>query len=357
MKIALVTDAWQPHVNGVVTTLLDLVKALGDQGHEVDVVHPGRFNAPPGPWQLGMDFAWWPRRKMADLLRRSRPDAIHLATEGPLGWAARRYCLDKQLPFTSAFHAKLPEMLKANAGLPLALGYAWLRWFHRPSAGLMVPTHSVMHMLEGKGFRRVRAWTHGVDTRLFGYEPEPVPSPLLGNLPRPVALYAGRVAAEKSLEDFLRMDLPGSKVVCGTGPLEAALRERYPEVHWMGALKRTELAGVYACADVFVFPSRTETFGHALLEAMACGTPVACYPVDGPIEILGRTGAGAGQGGAMAHDLQDAVLRALTLPRHAARLRALQFGWAQSAQQFTGHLAKINEQESAANQTLERKFV
>ncbi len=347
MKIALVTDAWLPHVNGVVTTLVDLVKELGSQGHEVDVIHPGRFHAQPGPWQMGMDLARWPYRKMAELLRAGRPQAIHLATEGPLGWAARRYCLSHKLPFTTAFHAKLPEMLQANVRLPLSIGYAWLRWFHRPSSGLMVPTHSVMHMLEARGFRRVRAWTHGVDTRLFGYEPQPVPSPLLGSLPRPVALYAGRIATEKSLEDFLAMDLPGSKVVCGTGPLEAALRDRYPEVHWMGALQRTELAGVYASADVFVFPSRTETFGHALLESMACGTPVACYPVDGPTEILGK-----GLGGAMANNLHDAVLRALTLPRHAARLRALQFGWGQSVQQFVSHLVNIEERTNVGKKAL-----
>ncbi len=336
MKIALVTDAWQPHTNGVVNTLVDLVKELTNQGHEVDVIHPGRFNALPGQWMMGMDWVKWPYRRMAELLDHCHPQAIHLATEGPLGWAARRYCVGRNLPFTSAFHAKLPDMLKASLGVPRSICYAWLRWFHRPSAGLMVPSQSVMNLLEGKGFRRVRAWTHGVDTRLFGYEPQPVPSRLLGNLPRPVALYAGRISAEKGLDDFLAMDLPGTKVVCGTGPLEATLRDRYPFVHWMGALQRTELANMYACADVFVFPSRADTFGHALLESLACGTPVACYPVDGPIEILGK-----GQGGAMANDLYDAVLRALTLPRHAARLRALQFGWAQSVQQFVSHLVKI----------------
>lgn len=339
MKIALVTDAWQPHVNSVVATLGDLVRELGKQGHEVDVIHPGRFHARPGPWQMGIDLARWPFRTMARLLAQCNPDAIHLATEGPLGWAARRYCLGTGLRFTTAFHAKLPEMLQARTGLPLALGYAWLRWFHRPSAGLMVPTRSVMHMLEERGFRRTRIWTHGVDTRLFGYEPEPVPSPLLGHLPRPVTLYAGRIAPEKNLEAFLDMDLPGSKVVCGSGPLASALAGRYPEVHWLGNLQRAELAGVYACADVLVFPSRTETFGHALLEAMACGTPVACYPVDGPSEILGQ-----GRGGAMAHNLRDAVLRALTLPRYQSRLRALDYSWAHSARLFVSHLVSIREQ-------------
>jgi len=336
MKIALVTDAWLPHVNGVVTTLTDLVRELVTQGHEVDVIHPGRFHARPGPWRMGLDLARKPYRKMVELLDRARPEAIHLATEGPLGWAARRYCLRRQLPFTTAFHAKLPEMMKAAVRLPLSLGYAWLRWFHRPSAGLLVPSHGTMHMLEARGFRRTRPWTHGVDIRLFGYEPQPVPSRLLGTLPRPVTLYAGRLAAEKNLDDFLAMDLPGSKVVCGSGPMEAVLRDRYPEVHWLGVLTRSDLASVYASADVFVFPSRAETSGHALLESMACGTPVACYPVDGPTEILGK-----GLGGAMASDLRDAVLRALTIPRYQARLRALDFGWAQSARQFVSHLVLI----------------
>jgi glycosyltransferase involved in cell wall biosynthesis len=352
MKIALVTDAWLPHVNGVVTTLVDLVRELGQQGHEVDVIHPGRFNARPGPWQMGVDLASWPYRTMVELLDRCRPHAIHLATEGPLGWAARRYCLRRRLPFTTAFHAKLPEMLQASLRLPLSVGYAWLRWFHGPSAGLMVPTQSVMHMLEARGFRRTRAWTHGVDTRLFGYEPQPVVSRLLGVLPRPITLYAGRLSAEKNLQDFLDMDLPGSKVVCGTGPMEATLRGRYPEVHWMGTLPRHELAEMYASADVFVFPSRAETFGHALLESMACGTPVACYPVDGPSEILGK-----GQGGAMANDLHEAVLRALTLPRHGARLRALDFGWAQSARQFAGHLVPIQKQTTDVIKAIEPDFI
>ncbi len=338
MKIALVTDAWHPHTHSVVTTLADLVAELQLQGHEVDVIHPGRFASRPAPWQMGLDIARWPYRRMVELLQAARPHAIHLATEGPLGWAARRHCLKKGLPFTTSFHARWPDMLKASLGVPLGLAYAWLRWFHHPSAGLLVPSLSVMHLLESRGFRRTRLWSHGVDTRLFGYEPRPVRSPLLGNLPRPVALWAGRIAPEKNLEDFLELELPGSKVVCGTGPSEAELKGRYPEVHWLGALERAELARVYASADVLVSPGKTETFGHVLLEAMACGTPVAAYPLPGTSAIVGQS-----QAGALAHDLLDAVRKALTLPRYAARLRALDFGWAPSARQFVGHLVPLSE--------------
>jgi len=348
MKIALVTDAWAPQVNGVVSTLQALVRALSGQGHEVDVVHPGRFQAQVSvPGFPGLGMAFWPHRELAGLLGSLCPDAIHLATEGPLGWAARRYCLKRSLPFTTAFHTKFPDILHLRHRLPRRLGYAVMRWFHAPSAGVLVASQSVRHMLEAKGFRRVRAWTPGVDTRLFGFEPHPAPSPALGPLPRPVLLYVGRVAAEKNLPDFLNLDVPGSKVVCGVGPELASLQANYPETHWLGVLPPQELAALYASADVLVFPSRAETFGGVMLEAMACGTPVAAYPVDGPLEILAK-----GQGGAMAHDLHEAVLRALTLPRHHARLRALDFNWVQSAQQFVQHLVPIQKQKNQYSKAL-----
>ena len=353
MKIALVTDAWTPQVNGVVSTLQALVRALAAQGHEVDLVHPGRFQRQVAlPGSPGVGMAFWPHRELAELLAASRPDAIHLATEGPLGWAARRDCLRRKLPFTTAFHTKFPDILHARHRLPRQLGYAVLRWFHAPSQGVLVASQSVSRMLESKGFRRVRAWTPGVDTRLFGFEPQALVSPTLGPLPRPLLLYVGRVAAEKNLPDFLKLDLPGSKVVCGVGPQMAHLQASYPEVHWLGHLPPSDLAALYASADVLVFPSRVETFGQVMLEAMSCGTPVAAYPEHGPMDILA-----AGQGGAMAHDLREAVLRALGLPRHHARLRALDFNWIQSAQQFVQHLVPIQKHKNQCRKALEANFV
>lgn len=353
MKIALVTDAWAPQASGVVSTLQALVRALSALGHEVDVVHPGRFTAQVGlPGSPGVGMAFWPHRELAALLTALRPDAIHLATEGPLGWAARRYCLKRKWAFTTAFHTKFPDILHTRHRVPRRLGYAVLRWFHAPSAGVLVASHSVRQQLEGKGFRRIRAWSPGVDTRMFGFEPHPIPSSVLGPLPRPVLLCVGRVAAEKNLPDFLNLDVPGSKVVCGQGPALQRLQASHPDAHWVGSLPPDDMAALYACADVLVFPSRAETFGAVMLEAMACGTPVAAYPVDGPLEILGK-----GQGGAMAHDLREAVLRALTLPRHHARLRALDFNWAQSAQQFVQHMVQIQELDNQYSKAVDANLI
>lgn len=352
MKIALVTDAWAPQAGAVVSTLQALVRALTAQGHEVDVLHPGRFSKQVSlPGYPGMVMAFWPHRELSTLLAASRPDAIHLATEGPLGWAARRYCLKRGWPFTTAFHTKFPDVLHARHRFPRRLAYPALRWFHAPSSGVLVASQSVRHMLESRGFRRIRAWTPGVDTRLFGFEPHPVAHPMLGPLPRPVLLCVGRVAAEKNLADFLNLDVPGSKVVCGVGPDADRLQAAYPDAHWLGTLGPQALASLYACADVLVFPSRAETFGAVMLEAMACGTPVAAYPVDGPLEVLGK-----GQGGAMAQDLREAVLRALTLSRHHARLRALDFNWTQSGQQFVQQLVAIQELKSQYSKAVGANF-
>ena len=333
MKILIVTDAWQPQVNGVVTTLVELVRELQSLGHEIVVVQPGQFRTFPCPGYAGIELALFPGRRLADLLDAAAPEAIHIATEGPLGWAARRYCLRRKLAFTTAFHTKFPEILHAALNIPVAWGYALFRRFHRPSSGVMVPTQGVMNMLKARGFQRLRAWTHGVDTRLFALADPPAASAVLGPLAHPVSLFVGRVSYEKNIEAFLRLDIPGSKVVCGVGPLESGLRQRYPNVHWLGVLPRHELARVYAAADVFVFPSRNETFGLVMLEAMACGVPVAAYPVDGPLQVLGDSGAGA-----MHDDLGEAWHAALKVKRYEARDRALQFGWGRAAELFVSHL-------------------
>jgi glycosyltransferase involved in cell wall biosynthesis len=337
MRLALITDAWQPQVNGVVTTLVELVRELESVGHVVQVIHPGQFKTRPCPGYAGIDLAIRPARGLAETMDAFQADMIHVATEGPLGWAARRYCIKNRLQFTTAFHTKFPEILNAALRIPLSWGYALFRYFHKASAGVMVPTQGVLNMLQQRGFRNLRSWTHGVDTQLFAFQPQPRLYPPMGTLVRPVSLFVGRVSYEKNIEAFLKIDIPGTKVVCGVGPLETVLKDRYPQIRWMGVLPRTELAKVYAAADVFVFPSRSETFGLVMLEAMASGTPVAAFPVDGPLEVLGKAD-GSCHGGVMNTDLQAACYSALAMPRHEARLRALDFTWAHAAQLFEGHL-------------------
>lgn len=345
MKIALVTDAWQPQVNGVVTTLVELVRHLGQAGHVVEVIEPGQFRTRPCPGYPGIDLAVWPKRELTRRLDAFQPDAIHLATEGPLGWAGRSYCAKRKLAFTTAFHTKFPEILNAAAKVPLSWGYALFRHFHRPSAGVMVPTRSVLQMLEQRGFGNLREWTHGVDTDLFRFQEAPTVFEPLGMLARPVALYVGRVSYEKNIEAFLKLDFPGTKVVCGVGPVEAQLKERFPQVRWLGLLPRPELAKLYGAADLFVFPSHADTFGLVMVEALACGTPVAAFPVDGPLEVLGRAhpdGRGS-LGGAMDADLQQACYRAMAVPRHEARTRALDFSWEHASQLFAGFLVPTKQ--------------
>ena len=350
MKIALVTDAWQPQVNGVVTTLVELVRELAGAGHQVEVIHPGLFRTRPCPGYDGIDLAVRPGAGLAKRLDALQPDAIHLATEGPLGWAGRRYCLRRRLAFTTAFHTRFPEILHAALRIPVSWGYALFRHFHRPSSGVMVPTQGVLDMLQKRAFRNLKPWTHGVDTALFQFHPQPRNDAPHGALCRPVALYVGRVSYEKNIDAFLALDLPGSKVVCGVGLVLDTLKKRYPQVHWLGLLPRDELARVYAAADVFVFPSRCETFGLVMAEAMACGTPVAAFPVDGPLEVLGRTGLdGEGRlGGALHEDLRRACDQALAVPRDQARLRALDFSWQHAGDLFASHLAPARRQPARA---------
>lgn len=349
MRIALVTDAWKPQVNGVVTTLVELVRELAALGHVVEVIQPGQFRTRPCPGYAGIDLAISPKRGLTERLDAFQPDAIHLATEGPLGWAGRSYCLKRGLAFTTAFHTKFPEIVNAAIKVPVSWGYALMRHFHGPSSGVMVPTPSVMAMLERRGLRNLRPWTHGVDLDLFPFEPVPRAHPALAHLPRPLSLFVGRVSYEKNIEAFLQMQFPGSKVVCGTGPVEAQLRQRYPQVQWVGVLPRDELARIYAAADVFVFPSHADTFGLVMVEALASGTPVAAYPTDGPLEVLGRIhpdGSGS-LGGAMHEDLQRAAYTALTTPRHEARQRALDFSWKHATDLFASFLVPARRAASA----------
>lgn len=334
MKLALITDAWLPQVNGVVTALVELVAEMERMGHEVEVIHPGLFDTRPCPGYAEIRLALRPAKLLAELLDATAPDAIHIATEGPLGWVSRRYCLRRRLAFTTAFHTRFPEILNAAMKVPLWLGYAIFRHFHKYSSAVLVPTCSVLRMLENRGFRNLRTWTHGVDMELFGFQGEPKVYSALGVIARPVSLFVGRLSHEKNIEAFLRLDVPGTKVVCGVGLLEASLRERFPNVRWLGVLPRSELAKVYGAADVFVMPSRSETFGLVMLEAMACGTPVAAYPVDGPNEVLGYPSTG----GALDQDLSKAWYAALGIPRYAARMRAGAFSWIHATELFSQYL-------------------
>jgi glycosyltransferase involved in cell wall biosynthesis len=340
VKLLLITDAWMPQVNGVVTTLVELVRELSKLGHQVTVIHPGLFKTRPCPGYAGIDLAVRPRQQMAAMMASEKFDAVHIATEGPLGWAARGLCQQKKWPFTTAFHTRFPEVLKAAAGIPLWMGYALFRHFHKPSSGVMVPTQGVLNLLTQRGFQNLKLWTHGVDTELFEYAQECQLDDQLAHLKRPISMFVGRVSYEKNIETYLAMPFEGSKVVCGVGPLEANLKAKYPDVTWLGLLPRKELARVYASADVFVFPSRNETFGLVMLEAMACGTPVAAFPVDGPFEVL-TASSGDVLGGVLHPDLAEATRQALQVPRQSARDRAYDFSWERASQLFVSYVRQI----------------
>ena len=328
MKIALVTDAWLPQVNGVVTTLLELRDGLEQRGHTLTLIEPSAFRRFPCPGYREIELAWRPGRRVAEQLDAAEFDAIHIATEGPLGSAARAHCLRRGWAFTTAFHTRFPDILARALHVPESWGYAWFRRFHAPSSGVMVPSAGMLDILARHRFANLRPWSHGVDLSLFS----PMPGADLG-LPRPVFLYVGRVSYEKNLEAFLNLDLPGSKVVYGVGPLLEHFRRDHPQVHWRGVVPRCELVQVYSAADVFVFPSRSETFGLVMLEAMACGTPVAAYPVPGPLDVVADS-----DGGVLHGDLRTAALRALDVPRARARERALAFDWQRCCDEFVAHL-------------------
>jgi len=333
MKIAIVTDAWLPQVNGVVTTLLELQRGLLQLGHEPVMIEPSQFRRFACPGYREIELAWRPGRRVAQALRDAAPDAIHIATEGPMGSAARAYCLRAGLQFTTAFHTRFPDILAKALRIPERWGYAWFKRFHAPSSGVMVPSAGMQAILEGHGFERLLAWSHGVDLTMFS----PVQDADFG-LPRPVFLYVGRVSYEKNLDAFLKLDLPGSKVVYGVGPLLERLKREHPGVHWRGVVPREQLAAIYSAADSFVFPSHSETFGLVMLEAMACGTPVAAFPVAGPLDVVGSS-----DGGVLDTDLHAAALRSLQVPRERARARALEFDWNPVCRQFIQHLVPARD--------------
>jgi glycosyltransferase involved in cell wall biosynthesis len=332
-RILIVTDAWTPQVNGVVRTLRTITDEMRAMGMVVEVIGPDRFRTVPMPSYPEIRLALFPARKLARLIDAFQPDALHIATEGPLGMAARAYARRRKIAFTTAFHTRFAEYLQARTKIPLWLSYAWLRHFHGTGSAIMVATQSLRDELSARGFKNVRAWSRGVD--LSAFHPEPKED---WGLARPIFAYVGRVAVEKNLRAFLDLQLPGSKLVVGDGPQRRKLEHEYPDVHFAGARHGDALAAAYAGADVFVFPSKTDTFGLVVLEALASGLPVAAYPVTGPKDILGEA---ARPVGALNEDLRVAALDALKIDRAACRPHAELYSWTACAQRFMDNLVPV----------------
>jgi len=328
LKILFITDAWHPQINGVVRTLSTTGHELEKLGHSVGFIGPDQFHTMPLPGYGEIRVALKPGRRLSRLIREFAPQAIHIATEGPLGWSARAFCRRNGLAYTTSYHTRFPEYLAERAPIPLGLSYAMLRRFHRTSAAVMVATQSIASSLTARGFGNIKRWTRGVDTELF----RPRPKEFIQD-PRPISLYVGRVAVEKNIEAFLNLDIPGTKYVVGGGPMLAQLKRRHPDVRFVGPHHGEELAKYYAAADVFVFPSKTDTFGLVILEALACGVPVAAYPVAGPIDVIGDDGPGA-----LDEDLGRAVQRALTIDPERCREFALAHSWQAAAHQFLSNV-------------------
>lgn len=337
MKIAIITDAWHPQTNGVVTTLNRTGECLRQLGHNVLFVTPKEFRTLPMPTYPEIRLSLFPRAKLTRMLDEFEPEAIHIATEGPLGSAARKYCLRRQLKFTTAYHTQFPQYLRLRLPIPLSVSYSVLRRFHGKAQRTMVPTLSLCKELITWGFDNVVIWSRGVDVELF----RPGDKGFLQSA-RPISMFVGRVAVEKNIEAFLSLDIPGTKYVVGHGPDYETLCDIYPRVKFVGFKYGEELSRYISAADVFVFPSRTDTFGLVMLEAMACGVPVAAYPVTGPIDVVQD-----GVTGALNEDLQQAVIQALELNPDDARTYAEQHSWMAATRQFYSHL-EFNPREALA---------
>ena len=342
MNILIVTDAWSPQVNGVVRTLQSVRAELEQMGHRVEVISPDQFHSLPCPTYPEIRLAL--TASVGKRIEEAAPDAIHVATEGPLGLAARRYCMKQELPFTTAYHTQFPDYVSKRTKLPARWFWRYIRWFHASSKAVMVSTPTVERQLHANGIAHTRHWGRGVDLSLFTVAGQRHPA--FDSLQQPIMLYVGRVAVEKNIEAFLDVRHPGTKVVVGDGPALETLKTRFPDIRFLGKLTGPDLAAAYRSADVFVFPSRTDTFGLVLIEALATGTPVAAYPVQGPIDVL--TDAVA----CMDEDLDRAIAQALTRDRAVCAEYAGHFGWSESARQFLEGLVPIWRETEAgpANQ-------
>lgn len=337
-RIAIVTDAWTPQMNGVVRTLRATIGMLEARGHEVLVIAPDQFRSLPCPTYPEIRLALARAKTIARRLEAFAPDAIHIASEGPLGLRARRICVDRGWPFTTAYHTQFPAYVARRTHLPERLFWRYIRWFHRPAVRIMVATASIRAELAAHGLTRTHHWSRGVDLAQFTRTAPAAPE--FAGLERPIQLYAGRVATEKNLEAFLDAPQGGSKVVVGDGPALVALRARYPGVLFLGRREGAALAGCYAGADVFVFPSRTDTFGLVIVEALACGTPVAAFPVAGPIDIV------TDRVGALSEDLPRAIDAALLCERRDCAARGAEFSWEAATDQFVAGLVGVTAQSA-----------
>jgi len=330
VRVAVATDAWYPQTNGVVRTLATTVECMRADGLDVHVISPERFRTVPCPSYPEIRLSLFAGNAVARLLEQLEPTAVHVSTEGPIGLAARRWCIRTGHEFTTAYHTQFPEYVRARAPVPLSVSYAFMRWFHGAAKRTLVATPSMQRQLEAHGLTNIARWSRGVDSELF----RPRDKSFLA-LPRPVWLYLGRVAVEKGIEDFLRLDLTGTKLVVGDGPARQSLEARFPDAVFVGYKHGEDLARHVAASDVFVFPSRTDTFGLVLLEAMACGLPVAAYPVTGPVDVVVN-----GVTGVLDEDLRAAAVAALKLDPSACRKHALGYSWEACTRQFVSALAR-----------------
>ncbi|MBV8211198.1 MAG: glycosyltransferase family 1 protein [Burkholderiaceae bacterium] len=328
--ILTVTDAWHPQVNGVVRTIEATHRELTRGGYDCDVITPLEFATLPCPGYREIRLSLLPYRSVARRIEACEPAAIHIATEGPLGQAARRWCAAHGVAFTTAYHTRFPQYLRAMFGVRESWVYSFLRWFHAPASQVLVPSDQIERELGAWGIRHTARWTRGVDLDVFS--PRADASPHVKDLAHPRFLYVGRVSVEKNIEAFLKLDLPGSKIVAGVGPARQLLAGRFPEAHFIGLLEPEELAQLYSSVDAMVFPSLTDTFGLVMLEAMACGTPVAAFPVPGPLDAVGGS-----DGAALDSDLRRAALRALKIDRARCRVWAERFSWRAATEQFLAH--------------------
>jgi glycosyltransferase involved in cell wall biosynthesis len=335
LKITIATDAWEPQTNGVVTTLKATIERLGRLGHEVRVISPQGLLSIPAPSYPEIRLAIAPGFHIAREIKSFRPHAIHIPTEGPIGVAARRYCRRRGLPFTTSYHTRYPEYLNARWPIPISVSYAWLRRFHGAAARTFVASNSLRTQLSERGFQHLHQWQRGVDLQLFRPLTGKLPAELEG-MPRPIMAYMGRVAIEKNIDAFLRLELPGTKLIIGNGPARTELAARYPRALFIGFRYGDELAAMLSAADVFVFPSLTDTFGLAMIEALACGLPVAAFPVPGPIDVIER-----GVTGVLNEDLSAAIRSALLLDRQVCAERAKAFTWEAATEQFLEGLEPI----------------
>ncbi|MEN7342434.1 MAG: glycosyltransferase family 1 protein [Pseudomonadota bacterium] len=333
MKIAIVTDAWYPQTNGVVTTLSRTTESLRSLGFCVKLFTPEPFKTIPCPTYPEIRLSLFAGRRLRRALDEFNADSIHIATEGPLGLIARRYCIKRKLKFTTSYHTQFPAYVRKRLPIPERITYRFVRWFHNKAQYTLAPTPAIVDELRSNGFRSPVLWGRGVDTRLF--KPSGAARDPRGG---PVFMYVGRVAVEKNIEAFLELDLPGQKVVVGDGPALGTLREKFTDCVFTGYKFGEDLAATMASADVFVFPSRTDTFGLVMLEAMACGVPVAAFPVSGPIDVVKN-----GVTGVLDNCLRRACLEALHIDRHACRHHALANSWERCTNEFLSHLSNTKD--------------